>query len=270
MPAYGNTTPAAGSAVAVADSLVFDVTDAADGLASVFVYVSYADGTTEVVYTGDGFGPRFATSTRESITDGYAFTINRVGGWDKAPLLRSLAVSTTGSTENLATDYVLAATETAEPRPVIGAPAVLALAARQPVNATVLGRGPTMPFRRDGKGDIANGSDVELIRSNVYRVLSTICSSPRSRGELPWRPEFGSLLNLMRFRNNDGVLGQVAQEYVIDALRIWEPRARVKSANIVQDPEAATLTIVLLYDVVTSRQSIIQAGVRQAFTTAAA
>jgi hypothetical protein len=55
-------------------------------LVVVFVWVAYPeDGGTEVIWTGDGFAPRYSTSTRLPLANGFDFTIKRVGGWQSAP-----------------------------------------------------------------------------------------------------------------------------------------------------------------------------------------
>lgn len=96
-----------------------------------------------------------------------------------------------------------------------------------------LGFGLLAPFVRDQKGDFANGGGEALVRSCVAQVLGTECTSEDGsvQGELPWDPEFGSLLRLLRHRQMDEVLQQVAQVYVADALRRWEPRVRLTSTR---------------------------------------
>ena len=95
-----------------------------------------------------------------------------------------------------------------------------------------LGNGLLRPFRRDEKADFANASGEDLVRSAVGQVLGTRSSSAQAIGELPWRPEFGSLLYTLRHSNNNDALEQIAQSYVIDALRKWEPRVNVTGFGI--------------------------------------
>lgn len=122
----------------------------------------------------------------------------------------------------------------------------------------LLGSGVVRPFRRDAKGDFANAAEVDLVRAAVAQVLATIARSDFSHGELPWRPEFGSLANLMRMQNNDEVLAELGRVYVIDALRFWEPRISLRDAQIskrsVEGGQDNGLEIFVAYDIV-SRQS---------------
>lgn len=96
----------------------------------------------------------------------------------------------------------------------------------------VTARGLLRPFRRDRKTDLANGSGLELVASNVGQILGTICGSDFSEGELPWRTEFGSLLQLLRLRNNSPALAEQARAFVAGAVRRWEPRAAITSVRI--------------------------------------
>jgi phage baseplate assembly protein W len=107
----------------------------------------------------------------------------------------------------------------------------------------VTGRGILRPFRRDRKSDFANGRGVVLIASNIEQILGTICSSEASGGEIPWRTEFGSLLHLLRLRNNSPVLEDEARAYVVMAIQRWEPRARIMSCSITRDVQLGKMTI---------------------------
>ena len=99
-----------------------------------------------------------------------------------------------------------------------------------------VGRGLTRPFRRDQKLDFANDGGVGIIAANVGQILGTLCAGGASTGgELPWRTEFGSLLHILRLRNNDESLVEEAKAYVVDAIQRWEPRARITSLRIDQD-----------------------------------
>ena len=90
-----------------------------------------------------------------------------------------------------------------------------------------LGRGLSIPFRRDKARDFASASGEALVRSAVAQVLGTVGASDFTQGELPWRTEFGSLLHLLRHQKNDVALREMAKVYVQDALRRWEPRIMV-------------------------------------------
>jgi phage baseplate assembly protein W len=83
-------------------------------------------------------------------------------------------------------------------------------------------------------------------------------NSPLASGELPWRPEFGSNLYLLRNRQNDGTLADLARTYVVDALARWEPRVRVLGAQIKRmasnnDKTQNVIFIRVRYEIASSR-----------------
>lgn len=129
------------------------------------------------------------------------------------------------------------------------------------VNPVAFGNGIVTPFRRDGKGDFANASDISLVRSEVQQVLGTLASSGSTQGELQWRPEFGSNLQLLRFRNLDETTLELARTYTADALRIWLPRIRVKAVSADANFDDKTLTITVVYSILdANRRSVITAN----------
>jgi phage baseplate assembly protein W len=156
---------------------------------------------------------------------------------------------------------------TNQPAPVIGDTLP---AQTTNVDAVVLGSGLLQPFRRDAKGDWAHGSDADLLKSNLEQVLGTVASSNFTVGELPWRPEFGSLLYLLRHRNNDAVLAELARQYVVDAVQVWEPRIRVKQADVTQDLTTGVLEIFVLYDILNRARTVVATNLKLTFTTGAA
>lgn len=106
-----------------------------------------------------------------------------------------------------------------------------------------LGHGLLSPFQRDAKNDFAHGGGVRLVQSAVEQVLGTVCSSETTQGELPWRPEFGSLIHRLRHSNNDDILADLARVHSVDALARWEPRVRVRKVTIERAPLSGPYTL---------------------------
>jgi len=134
---------------------------------------------------------------------------------------------------------------------------------------TFLGSGLLRPFLRDQKNDFASGSGTDLIAACVGQVLGTKRSTPNGTGEIPWRPEFGSALQELRHQNNDDVLGDLGVVYVGEALRRWEPRARVTSVTPRRNPDGDALVFDVRFDVVDSRGRALARGLRVAATVGA-
>lgn len=120
-----------------------------------------------------------------------------------------------------------------------------------------IGFGLLRPFQRDRKADFAADGGERLIRSAVGQILGTMGSSESTQGEIPWRTELGSLLRLLLHQRNDSVLQELARVHVVDALKRWEPRVRVKSVKATRERQDGenVLAIRLRYDIVSSAGS---------------
>lgn len=119
--------------------------------------------------------------------------------------------------------------------PLIASPAIGSGNERATVSASsglYLGRCITRPLRRDQKNDYANSTGIDLVSAAVVQILGTIASTGVTRGELPWRPEFGSAVELLRFKRVDEALEDLADLYVFEAIQRWEPRAIVRQTQM--------------------------------------
>lgn len=118
---------------------------------------------------------------------------------------------------------------------------------------TFLGRGLDTPFRR-GVNDFAASEDVEHLKSLISNVLGTGSQSDYTDGELPWRTEFGSLLNHLRHKNNDALIVELARVHVSDALARWVPQVLFRDIDTTiqtgPNGESTVLRMKLRYDIV--------------------
>jgi phage baseplate assembly protein W len=74
------------------------------------------------------------------------------------------------------------------------------------------------------------------LRAAVGQVLGTMAQADGVAGELPFRPEFGSRLHLLRHRKVDALLQELARVYVIEALGRWERRVNVLRVEVFEEP----------------------------------
>lgn len=94
-------------------------------------------------------------------------------------------------------------------------------------------RGLIAPFTR-GANDFTTGEGAALINSGIRQVLGTRCSSSTTQGEIPWLTEFGSLLDHARHRNNDAVLGELLNQWTVDAIARWMKSVRITQTKLIR------------------------------------
>ncbi len=116
----------------------------------------------------------------------------------------------------------------------------------------MIGFGLLRPFQR-GARDFVAGGGAEAIKSAVGQILGTLGGSEYTQGEIPWRPELGSLLHLLRHQKNDAALQELARVYVTDALQRWEPRVRVIGVKVTRERQDGedVLAIRVSYSLIT-------------------
>lgn len=101
-----------------------------------------------------------------------------------------------------------------------------------------LGVGLLAPFRRDLRVDFAAGSGDALVRSAIAQVLLTRADDGKASGELPWRPEFGSLLHRLQYLAIDESYAALVRTRVVGAISLWEPRVRIDDVSVVRSQNA--------------------------------
>src|SRR4051812_18428599 len=107
-------------------------------------------------------------------------------------------------------------------------------------------KGIQFPFQKGTTSFPAAASDAALIRQSIIQILLT------EAGERLMRPDFGSGLISRVFDNNDSVLESLLQAEVFAAVGKWEPRAIVRSVDMVRND--STITVTVSYVVVATRQ----------------
>lgn len=126
------------------------------------------------------------------------------------------------------------------------------------------------PYLRGTSGGLALGlartssdfrvaaSPRELVRDSIVQILGIRADDGRSYGELPWRPEFGSLLHRLLYMNLDEGFAALVRARVVGAISTWEPRCRVRDVVIERiDEQGGT------HGVITVHYDVVQAGTGQ-------
>jgi len=125
-----------------------------------------------------------------------------------------------------------------EPPPIEASAGAAGANAASAGERSLLGYGLLTPFRRDRKADFTAGGGYELVRSAIAQVLAVRADDGRMTGELPWRPEFGSLLHRLQYANLDEAYGDLVRSRVVSAIDRWEPRARVMKVQVLRGLDA--------------------------------
>ena len=92
------------------------------------------------------------------------------------------------------------------------------------------------------RGRVALSSGEEKVEQSIFLILGTRI------GERVMRPTFGSRLHELLFAPSDARSLGLAEKYVIDALRFWEPRIELVDVHAANDAEdQALIVITVLY-----------------------
>ena len=89
-----------------------------------------------------------------------------------------------------------------------------------------LGKGLSFPLRTNAKGELALVTGSEDIEQSIRIILGTM------PGERVMRPTFGCQANELIFEPRNATTIGLMQDYVDEALRMWEPRIEVTKINV--------------------------------------
>jgi len=109
---------------------------------------------------------------------------------------------------------------------------------------TFLGNGLSFPLRMNGRGEILLVSGNEDIEQSIRIILGT------RPGERVMRPTFGCRAYELMFDPRSATTISLLQEYVFDALRMWEPRIDVLSVDVTaEDAHDGALLVEIEYEI---------------------
>ena len=109
---------------------------------------------------------------------------------------------------------------------------------------TFLGNGLNFPLKTDARGQIVLVTGNEDIEQSIRIILST------RPGERVMRPTFGCRAHELLFEPRSAATASLLQDYVHEALRIWEPRIEVHQVNVVNDgAQPSALLAEIIYEI---------------------
>jgi phage baseplate assembly protein W len=91
---------------------------------------------------------------------------------------------------------------------------------------TFLGNGLNFPLRTDARGQVVLVTGSEDIEQSIRIIIST------TPGERVMRPTFGCRANELLFEPRSAGTISMLQDYVYEALRMWEPRIEVLNVSV--------------------------------------
>lgn len=107
----------------------------------------------------------------------------------------------------------------------------------------IIGSGFQFPLGVNAQGGFSLTDERSEVEQAIGLVLMT------SPGERVMRPAFGCRLQELLFQPNDGQTAAMAEQYVEDALGMWEPRIIVQSVTAVADEDIpGRLNILIEYE----------------------
>lgn len=106
---------------------------------------------------------------------------------------------------------------------------------------TFLGKGLNFPLRTDARGGIRLVGGNEDIEQSIRIIIST------RQGERVMRPTFGCRVHELLFEPRDASTISLLQEYVNEALRMWEPRIEVIQVDVSIDDISGALLAEIIY-----------------------
>ena len=91
---------------------------------------------------------------------------------------------------------------------------------------TFLGNGLSFPLRTDARGQVVLVTGSEDIDQSILIILRT------RPGERVMRPTFGCRASELLFEPRSASTVSLLQNYIFEALRMWEPRIDVLNVNV--------------------------------------
>ena len=111
----------------------------------------------------------------------------------------------------------------------------------------ITGVGLAFPLRVDSAGRSIYASDQELINQSLAIILL------QPTKERPFAPEFGVQIERFRYEPNDAILQSLLENFIVEAIEIWEKRIKVKNVTFETEelPENA-IKCIISYQIVGS------------------
>lgn len=105
-------------------------------------------------------------------------------------------------------------------------------------------------FRRAWNSDVADVTGYKAVRNSLVGIITT------RRGSRPFYPEFGCDLANLLFDNFTPDVGERAKNYIIQAVKNFEPRVSDIEVDVKVAFDQHTLSITLFYEIIDNPDEI--------------
>lgn len=109
------------------------------------------------------------------------------------------------------------------------------------MNADFLGKGFAFPLRVNPRGGIQRSQQAQKVKESIRTILGT------QHGERVMRPTFGCNLESLAFAPNNRATANLAQFFVEEGLKTWEPRILLEDVTVENDHAQHCLLIQIRY-----------------------
>ena len=108
-----------------------------------------------------------------------------------------------------------------------------------------------LSFAAKPNGELFVKKDAAAVKQAVKNLIQT------NHFEKPFLPFFGGNIREMLFDLADEDIGEDAEERIIEAINIFEPRALVQTVNVKSDPDRNSLDVYIEFQVINTTEVII-------------
>jgi len=108
-----------------------------------------------------------------------------------------------------------------------------------------------LSFSAKPNGELFVKKDAAAVKQAVKNLIQT------NHFEKPFLPFFGGNIREMLFELADEDIEEDAEERIIEAINIFEPRALVQTVNVKSDPDRNSLDVYIEFQVINTTEVII-------------
>lgn len=107
-----------------------------------------------------------------------------------------------------------------------------------------------LSFTKRPSGDIYKKTDAAAVKQAIKNLLLT------TKTEKPFAPYFGANLNNLIFNLSEDFDDGQIKDVIVNAIGNYEPRAQVREVNVNLLPDANTVNVTVIFQVVSTNEEV--------------